>query len=492
MKIKLYQPQAIHEQGNRPNQEDAVYPLLGEATADDRLFVLCDGMGGHERGEVASNAISQGLAAYFKEHVSSDDILTDDQLREALEYAYRQLDAKDSGEFRKAGTTMTMLFFHRGGCTAAHIGDSRIYHVRPSSRTILYMSRDHSLVFELYQSGEISYDEMKTHPRKNQISRAMIPGKDNRQKADIVHVTDILPGDFFFICSDGVLESVSDEELVNMLASNTDDDYKRQRLIEMTGASDDNHSAYMVHVSEVTAEEGDTALLNDEQTVKFNAMNIHPAAAAMEEDVVRVVSASEAEASPAEPQTAAPADSSVAKPAARPAAKRNQSTLKWLPFLLGAAVVAAIIIVYAMMKNPPTKEDTLPDVKQEQPVVTTEPPVDTPAVPATTAAPAPAKQPAKTVKTSTKSSEPVNAKKVVPDKQEAGKDNGKKADGQQQDAKKTGKVSATEADGGKKAGNQQSPEQQSKGTKNTLEDLKKAEPKQEKKATQDASSGEYV
>ena len=339
MKIRLYPPQAIYELGKRSNQEDCISPTLGNATADDRLFVLCDGMGGHERGEVASGAISQGLTDYFRKNISPENILTDEQLQEAIEYSYKQLDAKDNGAFRKAGTTMTLLYFHRGGCTAAHIGDSRIYHVRPSSRTLLYKSRDHSLVFELYQMGEITYEEMRTHPRKNQISRAMIPGTDNRQEADIVHITDILPGDYFLLCSDGVLESMDDEEILDWLGAETSDEEKCKELVKATKENDDNHSAYLVHVSEVVAEEGDSDLLNDEQTVRFNAVNIHPVLQERNDDDVTIV------------QDTAKPEKRVKS--TKPAVKLDGIFIqsKWIVAALIAVLVAVIMILAFIFKN---------------------------------------------------------------------------------------------------------------------------------------------
>ena len=294
MIIKLFPPQAVIELGHRTNQEDCIYPVLGTATRDDRLFILCDGMGGHERGEVASSAVCQGLSDYFSTHVRSDEQLTDKQLKAALEYAYQLLDEKDTGEYRKAGTTMTLLYFHRGGCTAAHIGDSRIYHFRPSSQSILYKSRDHSLVFELYQAGEISYDEMKTHPRRNQVSKAMIAGLENRQRMDVVHITNILPGDYFLICSDGILERLDDEELLDWLSAKDEDVLKMQKLVELTNGNSDNHSAYLIHVSDVLAEEGDDKLPDDEQKVRFNAIHIHPVL--NEERDVRIVADANVEA----------------------------------------------------------------------------------------------------------------------------------------------------------------------------------------------------
>ena len=340
MNIKLYPPQAIYELGHRSNQEDSIFPLLGNATTDDRLFVLCDGMGGHERGEVASSAICQGLADFFQKEINADEILPDEKFLDALEYAYQQLDAKDNGSFRKTGTTMTMLYFHRGGCTAAHIGDSRIYHVRPSSRTILYKSRDHSLVFELYQMGEIGYDEMKTHPRKNQISRAMIPGADNRQEADIVHITDIQPDDYFLICSDGVLESMDDKEILDWLEADANDEEKCKELVKATNGNDDNHSAYLVHVKDVIAEPNDENLLNDEQSVRFNAINIHPVMQERNDDDVKIV------------VPAQPVIPSASKRSASSKALSKKRTLNfWWPFIALLLLFAIVIFGYSHFKG---------------------------------------------------------------------------------------------------------------------------------------------
>ena len=333
MIIKLFPPQAVIELGHRTNQEDCIYPALGAATRDDRLFILCDGMGGHERGEVASSAVCQGLSDYFCTHIRSDEKLTDKQLKAALEYAYQLLDEKDMGEYRKAGTTMTLLYFHRGGCTAAHIGDSRIYHFRPSSQSILYKSRDHSLVFELYQAGEISYDEMKTHPRRNHVSKAMIAGLENRQRMDVVHITNILPGDYFLICSDGILERLDDEELLEWLSAKDEDDYKRQKLVELTNGNSDNHSAYLIHVSDVQAEEGDDKLLDDEQKVRFNAIHIHPVLN-VERDV-RIVADANVEAETTQ---------YISQPLFKLKSFFKKRTIIWLLFLLCTLIALAILL----------------------------------------------------------------------------------------------------------------------------------------------------
>ena len=278
MKISLYPPLSIQEIGQRPNQEDSI------AQWDNRLFVLCDGMGGHEKGEVASQTVCQSLVKWFEENIKDDSLFTDAQLREAIEYAYQQLDQYADGNPKQMGTTLTLLYIYKQGVTAAHIGDSRIYHIRPNSSplgrlggVLLYQSRDHSLVFDLFQAGEISYEEMQNFTQKNVITRAMTPGLENRHRADIIHITDIQSGDYFYMCSDGMLEQMSNDELLTLLSSDATDEEKQKRLIEATANNQDNHSAWLIHIKEVIEEKGDEALENEEPAARCNALNIIPA-----------------------------------------------------------------------------------------------------------------------------------------------------------------------------------------------------------------------
>ena len=267
MKLKIYPPLSIYEIGQRSNQEDSI------SHWDNRLFVLCDGMGGHEKGEVASQTICQALRNWFNEHVAPDTSFTNDQLKEAIEFAYTELDKYADGSLKQMGTTLTLLYIGSNGITAAHIGDSRIYHIRPEEG-ILYQSRDHSLVFDLFQAGEINYKEMATHPQKNIITRAMTPGLDKRTRADIVHITDVQSGDYFYMCSDGMLEQMDNEELLSLFSANTSDEKKRQQLIAATADNKDNHSAWIIHVKDVSKEEGDGALVDEEKTARCNAIYI--------------------------------------------------------------------------------------------------------------------------------------------------------------------------------------------------------------------------
>jgi hypothetical protein len=178
---------------------------------------------------------------------------------------YDELDKEDGGEAKRMGTTLTFLYFHRGGCMIAHIGDSRIYHLRPATGQILYRSRDHSLVNDLYDVGEISKEQMRTSTVKNVITRAMQPHQETRSQADLVHVMDIKAGDYFYLCSDGMLEHMDDAELMSILSrKDLDDAAKRNLLVERTRDNADNHSAYIIHIKNVESESTDTEQPDDE------------------------------------------------------------------------------------------------------------------------------------------------------------------------------------------------------------------------------------
>lgn len=273
MKIIIAPPVAIWEQGNRKNQEDNIYPPEGKATDEDKLFILCDGMGGHERGEVASSLVCDSLSSYIWEHWDGKGF-TDTLLLDALNATMDDLDMLNDDSDKRPGTTFVILVFHDGGAFAAHIGDSRIYHIRPASRAILYKSRDHSQVYDMLASGEITVEEMKKYTKKNIITRALLPGLERRPKPSIVHIADIKPGDYFYLCSDGMLEQMSDAELVKLLRKDINDEKKAQLLVNLTKDNQDNHSAYLIRISGVLSEENDDNLKDDERDSPANALNL--------------------------------------------------------------------------------------------------------------------------------------------------------------------------------------------------------------------------
>ena len=275
MKISIQKPQSIYELGLRDNQEDWIFPKLGEATEKSRLFIVCDGMGGYERGEVASQVVGETISSYIIKHHTDDTTFDDDILREAINEALNELDkfASEDNSIRM-GTTLALVFFHKGGCVMAHIGDSRIYHVRPSERRIIYKSRDHSLVYDLFQAEEITLEEMQSHPKKNIITRALMPNMGERPTASIAHTADIREGDCVYLCSDGMLEGMDDNDLLMILCADDTIENKVEKLIISSYDNLDNHSAHLFYINKVEQEDGDNELATDEDIVRFNAIHL--------------------------------------------------------------------------------------------------------------------------------------------------------------------------------------------------------------------------
>lgn len=245
-------PYALNEIGGRSNQEDSIFPAKGEANESTRLFLVCDGMGGHENGEVASGLVCSTFGAQLAD--VDHEGFTVDMFLDALNEAYNALDREDPDpqSMRKMGTTLTFLHLNDHEVVVAHMGDSRIYHVRPSERNaVIYQSFDHSLVNELVRAEIITPEEALTHPRRNVITRAMQPNLDSRHKADVRTFNDVQAGDYFFLCSDGVLESVSNDVLVEILRRDVSDLDKIEAIKALCAASSrDNFSAYLIPVVE--------------------------------------------------------------------------------------------------------------------------------------------------------------------------------------------------------------------------------------------------
>ena len=276
MKIQLFRPQAVYEIGKRANQEDSIYPAFGNATEDSRLFMVCDGMGGHEKGEVASKTVCQAMSQATEQLMEKGATVTKDMLKSILNDTYEALDKADVFMEGKMGTTMALLCLHRGGAICVHIGDSRIYHLRPklkgnsqnTNEVVRYRSRDHSLVQHLYEMGELSYNDMATSPKRNIVLRAMQPYQEKRANPTMVCIADIQPGDYFYLCSDGMLEQMDDEELTDIIGSDMTDLQKALELMNRTVDNSDNHSAYLVHVKDVEHERGDDLMPDDEQEAR--------------------------------------------------------------------------------------------------------------------------------------------------------------------------------------------------------------------------------
>lgn len=243
-----------------PHQEDSLYPLFGRQSARDRLFILCDGMGGHEAGEVASATVCEAMSrAVLDGGRDAEGAFSDQDFADALAAAFDALDGKDNGAVKKMGTTMTFLKLHDAGATIAHMGDSRVYHIRPgktgNDTRILFVTEDHSLVNDLVKVGELTREEARTSRQKNIITRAMQPNMERRPRADVYHTADIRPGDYFYMCSDGMLEQAEMDDgtsLRNIFSEQGGPaEHKVEILRSVTKDNRDNHTAFIIHITDV-------------------------------------------------------------------------------------------------------------------------------------------------------------------------------------------------------------------------------------------------
>lgn len=255
MEIRILQPAYFTECGQKPNQEDALFPGAGKATTNHRIFMVCDGIGGHEKGEVASNCVAETIG----ENLADAPLCSIEEMKEyfqkALTLTYDTLDQLDADNTsrRKMGTTLTFLALCADGILIAHIGDSRVYQLRPGSG-ILFQTRDHSLVYDLIAAGELTEEEARTFPQRNIITRAVQPNQEYRARPTFDIITDLRPGDIFFLCSDGVIEKVENDELQDFLLADAPLDEKLEKLRTccLDRQTHDNNTCYAIELSHVT------------------------------------------------------------------------------------------------------------------------------------------------------------------------------------------------------------------------------------------------
>lgn len=207
------------------------------------LFAVCDGMGGHAAGEVASGIAVQTLAENAPEH--ADEIL----LGAAVETANAAvLEGALNGAGKPGmGCTATCVFIEDNRMSIAHVGDSRVYLLHGG--TLVRITHDHSYVEELVDAGEITADEARIHPSRSIITRAL--GSDPDMYAD--HFTlDVSTGDRIVVCSDGLSSMVSDKDIEELAVSSVTPQAAADTLVSaaLTNGGHDNVTVIVIDVIE--------------------------------------------------------------------------------------------------------------------------------------------------------------------------------------------------------------------------------------------------
>jgi serine/threonine protein phosphatase PrpC len=189
-------------------------------TAHGTLLIVCDGMGGHVGGAVASSTAVEKIHEWINTH---DSIAYQNLLYDAIVYANHQVYglAENKPELRGMGTTaVVVLVTEKGLVYYAHVGDSRLYKL--SGNKIERVTKDHSLVQLLVDQGEITEDEMETHPNKNQILKAVGIDFDLRPEVS-KEPLQMKEGEILLICSDGLCGMVHDKKIAEITYNNISD-----------------------------------------------------------------------------------------------------------------------------------------------------------------------------------------------------------------------------------------------------------------------------
>lgn len=188
------------------NNVDMNKPEEETISSDSVVVLVSDGMGGYENGEIASKIV---LETFLE---NKDRLTSKHQFENAIMESKEKLACNDivcsKGE---CGATISGVYFYQGKGYIVNIGDSRTY--RLNEKYLEKLTKDHSLVQHLHDMGMITEDEMRFHPEKNIITSAITNAETGDVPENNFKIITIKEGDIFLICSDGIWESISHEEL---------------------------------------------------------------------------------------------------------------------------------------------------------------------------------------------------------------------------------------------------------------------------------------
>ena len=197
----------------RPHNEDFcagyVPTIPDDAWEHGPVFVVADGLGGHAAGEVASRLATDTMTTQWrKTKAAAPRSALRDAVRAANTAVY---DASLESGRRGMGTTLTALTLAGHEAFVAHVGDSRAYHVR--KEVCRQLTADHSRVGEMLRMKLITPEQAANHPARSQLTRSL--GGDPTVQVDLV-TTDVAEDDTFILCSDGLWDSVSRQEMADI------------------------------------------------------------------------------------------------------------------------------------------------------------------------------------------------------------------------------------------------------------------------------------
>jgi len=229
----------------RENNEDFIF--VPQDDQGIKLFVLADGMGGANAGELASSTAVKVVKDYIKSNFikierTKEELekLVGDSVKEANRKVIELANTRP--EYNGMGTTLIVVLIYRGRMYIGHVGDSRVYRLRQN--VLRQITKDHSYVQALVKEGTISQEEAKNHPQKNVLLR-VVGGEDNINP-DVI-TKGFVKGDIILVCSDGLTNMVDDKYIFEIIMKNIYDvNVACKKLIEKA-----NHNGGMDNVSAI-------------------------------------------------------------------------------------------------------------------------------------------------------------------------------------------------------------------------------------------------
>ena len=239
----------------RDHNED----MIG-AESDIGLYVLADGMGGYNAGEVASGIAVKTITNLVRDAISREDLATPDPatglsrpsiiLRDAIHRANKIIyhTSKTQPQCEGMGTTVVACIFYDNKISMAHVGDSRLYRLRDNR--FEQMTLDHSLLQELVDRGFYSQEEAQRATNKNYVTRAL--GVEQTVEVEI-NEQPVQKSDYYVLCSDGLSDMVEDEDIhltISTFSANLDTVAKQLVQLSNDNGGRDNISVIMTHIVE--------------------------------------------------------------------------------------------------------------------------------------------------------------------------------------------------------------------------------------------------
>ncbi|CUP00999.1 MULTISPECIES: Stp1/IreP family PP2C-type Ser/Thr phosphatase [Hungatella] len=233
----------------RTANQDYVYASVEPVGSLPNLFVVADGMGGHQAGDYASRYIVENLVSYLQYTENSQIVPL---LREAILKVNTMLyhEAKEKPEFSGMGTTLVAAVADENTLYVANVGDSRLYLVRDRIRQV---TRDHSYVEELVSLGRLERGSKDYKDKKNIITRAV--GTEDKLLVDFFEAG-LEPGDYILMCSDGLSNMLEDAEMEEIIGSDLELQEKAEKLITVANDNGGKDNIAVVLVDPQIGREG--------------------------------------------------------------------------------------------------------------------------------------------------------------------------------------------------------------------------------------------